>query len=61
MNHDYVAVEITPADIREVFIEPVEDSSKCSTKTALGGLCIFMMFGVLVGVIIALIKSMNDL
>jgi hypothetical protein len=62
MNQEFVAVEITPADIRELLIDPeVEDSSKCSTKTALGGLCILGIFGILAVIIVALIKTMNVL
>ncbi len=60
MNQEFVAVEIPPADVREVLIEH-EDPSKCTPKTALGGLCILGIFGILAVVIVALIKTMNVL
>ena len=60
MNQEFVAVEIPTQDINEALIvREHEDSEKCSSKTALGGLCILVIFGILAVVIVALIKTMN--
>ena len=58
MDQEFVAVEIPTQDSKEALIER-EDPEKCSSKTALGGLCIFIIFGILAVVILALIKTMN--